>query len=76
MIKRKSKQRNKYGTVSLPMPLIEEVRRNIEGTGVHSVSEYVTFILRQIFSSPDRGQVLDKKTEEEIKNMLKNLGYL
>ena len=76
MIKRKSKQRNKYGTVSLPMPLIEEVRRNIEGTGVHSVSEYVTFILRQIFSSPDRGQVLDKKTEEEIKNRLKNLGYL
>ena len=76
MRKSKSKQKNKYSTVSLPMPLIEEVKRNIGGTGIHSVSEYVTFILRQIFSSPDRGQVLDKKTEEEIKNRLKSLGYL
>ncbi len=76
MRKSKNNQKNKYGTVSLPMPLIEEIRRNIEGTGVHSVSEYVTFILRQIFSSPDKSQILDKKTEEEIKERLKNLGYL
>lgn len=76
MRKSSNNKKNKYGTVSLPMPLIEEVRRNIEGTGVHSVSEYVTFILRQIFSSPDKSQLLDKKTEEEVKNRLKSLGYL
>ena len=70
------KQKNRYGTVSLPMPLIEAVKRNIDGTGVHSVSEYVTFILRQIFSSPDKGQILDRKTEDEIKERLRNLGYL
>lgn len=76
MKKSKNNKKNKYGTVSLPMPLIEEVRRNIEGTGVHSVSEYVTFILRQIFSSPYKKEILDKKTEEEIKNRLRSLGYL
>jgi len=69
-------KKNKYGTVSLPMPLIEEVKKNIEGTGIHSVSAYVSFILRQIMSSPNDQRVLDKKTEEQIRNRLKSLGYL
>ncbi len=68
-------KKNKYGTISLSMPLIEEVKKNIKGSRIHSVSAYVTLILRQIFSSPHR-KVLDKKTEEEIKERLRNLGYL
>jgi len=74
-------EKRKYGTISLPMPLIEEVKKNIEGTGIHSVSAYVTFILRQILSSPRSsekhpGDVLDRKSEDEIKQRLKSLGYL
>ena len=42
-----------YGTISLPTPLIDSVRKKIEGTGIHSVSAYVCFILRQILSSPE-----------------------
>ncbi len=74
MRKGKIGNKNKYGTVSLPMPIIEAVKENIEGTGVSSVSAYVTFILRQIFSSPNKnkdGEVLDRKTEDEIKERLK-----
>ncbi|MFH1607953.1 MAG: CopG family transcriptional regulator [archaeon] len=67
-----------YGTVSLPMPLINSIKEKIKGTGMHSVSAYICFILRQILSSPDSidGEVLDKKTEREIKNRLEKLGYI
>ena len=70
-------KKREYGTVSLPMPLINSVKEKIKGTGMHSVSAYICFILRQILSSPDTGdEILDKKTEEEIKNRLKKLGYI
>ncbi len=71
-------KKREYGTVSLPLPLINSIKEKIKGTGIHSVSAYICFILRQIFSSleVDETNVLDKKTEEEIKNRLKKLGYI
>lgn len=72
----KKSLKNRYGTVSLPIPLINEIKKNIKDTGINSVSAYVTFILRQIFSNPNKEEILDRKTEEEIKNRLKSLGYL
>ena len=67
-----------YGTVSLPLPLVTLIKEKIEGTGIHSVSAYVCFILRQILSSPETkiSNPLDKKTEEEIKRRLRKLGYI
>tara|TARA_Y100000310_G_scaffold329947_1_gene400683 strand:- start:8241 stop:8456 length:216 start_codon:yes stop_codon:yes gene_type:complete len=70
------KDERKYGTISLPLPLINSVKEKIEGTGIHSVSAYVAFILRQILSSSKKGEVLDKEDEEDLKNRLKSLGYL
>lgn len=64
-----------YGTVSLPMPLIEKVKKRIEGTGMNSVSGFVAFVLRQILSTPNKKGLVDKKEEEEIRNRLKSLGY-
>jgi len=59
------------------MPLINSIKKRIEGTGIHSVSAYVSFILRQILSSPGSSkEPLDKKTEEEIKGRLRKLGYI
>ena len=71
-------KKREYGTVSLPTPLINSVKKKIAGTGIHSVSAYICFILRQIISSPDtkNSNPLDKKTEEEIKGRLKRLGYI
>lgn len=74
----KKENKSEYGTVSLPIQLINKIKENIEGTGIHSVSAYVTFILRQILSSSEANNAnfLDRKTEEEIKNRLSSLGYI
>jgi len=71
-------KKREYGTISLPMPLINTIKKKIKGTGIHSVSAYVCFVLRQILSSPDTDNVngLDRKTEEEVKERLKRLGYI
>jgi hypothetical protein len=73
--KRKDENKVEYGTISLPIPLINKIKKRIEGTGMNSVSAYVSFVLRQILSSSD-SKVLSKEDEEEIKRRLKSLGYL
>ena len=79
MKRARTKDENKveYGTISLPMPLIDKIKQRIDGTGINSPSAFVTFILRQIFSSPDANasEVFSKKEEEEVKERLKKLGY-
>ena len=80
MKKPKKKNDNKvdYGTVSLPIPLIDKIKERIKGTGFNSVSSYVSFVLREIFSSTDKSSngIMNKKHREEIVNRLKKLGYL
>jgi len=76
-MKKAKEYKTEYGTISLPMPLINKIKEKIKGTGISSVSAYVSFILRQVLSlSQNQGEVLDKKDEEEIKERLENLGYL
>lgn len=65
----------KYGTISLPLPLIERIKEKIKGTGMQSVSAYVSFILRQILSE-ENTDFLDKDEEKDIKRRLKSLGYI
>jgi hypothetical protein len=70
-------EKRRYGTVSLPLSLIESVKKKIEGTGIHSVSAYVSFILRQILSSDNHSnELLTAEEELDVKRRLKNLGYL
>lgn len=74
-MKKPKEYKTEYGTISLPMTLINLIKEKIKGTGISSVSAYVSFVLRQILSSSQE-EVLNKKTEEEIKQRLKNLGYI
>lgn len=67
-------EERKYGTISLPLPLIAKIKEKIKGTGMHSVSSYVTFILRQLLSSEDK-DVFSKDDEKKIKSRLRALGY-
>jgi hypothetical protein len=67
-------EKNKYGTISLPTPLIDSIKKKIEGTGMNSVSAYVSFVLRQILSSNSE-ELMDKQTETSVKERLKRLGY-
>ncbi len=69
----------RYTTVSIPVELAENIERRIEGTGFHSVSSYVTYVLRQVISSieeDERREVFSKEDEEKIKERLRGLGYL
>jgi len=74
-MKKPKEYKTEYGTISLSMPLINLIKEKIRGTGISSVSAYVSFILRQILSSQQK-EILDKKTEEDVKQRLKNLGYI
>lgn len=67
-----------YGTISLPIPLINKIKERIEGTGMSSVSSYVSFVLREVLSSTDKKNkgIMNKKNKDEIVKRLKKLGYL
>lgn len=73
MKRAKNKEDNKveYGTISLPLPLIEKIKKRIEGTGMNSVSAYISFVMREILSSGSTG----KEELEEVRKRLKALGY-
>jgi hypothetical protein len=68
------KKKSQFTTISIPTPLVDKIKKKINGTGIHSPSAYVTFILREIFSEADTKT--DNQGTTEIKQRLKNLGYL
>ena len=75
---KKKESKVKYGTISLPLPLIEKIQRRIKGTGMPSVSAYVSFVLRQVLSSPessDKNRILSREEELDLSKRLKALGY-
>ena len=70
-------ERNKYTTVSIPVDLAEKCRELIKDTGFKSMSDYVTFILREIIISRkewDNAETVGDK--ERITEKLRKLGYL
>jgi len=68
----------KYSTVSIPMPLAEKIKERIKGTGFTSVSDYVTFVLREVLSGEEEEEKepFTKEDEEKVKERLRALGYL
>ena len=71
----------KVTTVSIPKPLANRIKKQIEGTGFYSVSSYVTFVLRQLLmvsegNEKPKHEVFDKKLESQVRENLKKLGYL
>ncbi|MBD3202266.1 MAG: CopG family transcriptional regulator [Candidatus Lokiarchaeota archaeon] len=69
-----------YTTVSIPKPLAEKIKERMKGTGFSSVSSYVTYVLRQVISSIEEEerekQAFSKEEEEQVKQRLRDLGYL
>ena len=69
--------RRRYTTISIPIQLYEKVKRMIEGTGFSSVSDYVTYVLRELVASYEESKLdFTREDEERIKRRLKALGYL
>ena len=73
-------KKRKYTTVSLPTPLVNKIKERIKDTGFKSVSDYVTFVLREILSSleeeEEKKKLFSKEEEEKIKKRLRLLGYI
>lgn len=72
-------RRRKYTTVSIPVSLYERIKNVMEGTGFKSVSDYVTYILREVISMHERERMASPFSEEDverIKEKLRALGYL
>ncbi|MDG6218029.1 MAG: CopG family transcriptional regulator [Candidatus Thermoplasmatota archaeon] len=73
------KETKKYTTISIPTPLAEKIKQRIEGTGFHSLSSYVTYVLREVISNveeEDQDEAFSKEDEEKVKERLRALGYL
>lgn len=70
----------KYTTVSIPQTLHERIHKMIsEKTGFKSVSDYVTYVLREVVAMHEMREVPEPFTSrdiDEIKARLKALGYL
>ncbi|KAA0014044.1 MAG: CopG family transcriptional regulator [Thermoplasmata archaeon] len=73
------KNEKKFTTISIPTALAEKIKKKIEGTGFHSLSSYVTYVLRELLASMEEeeaGEALTKEEEKKIKERLRALGYL
>ena len=70
----------KYTTVSIPLTLHRRLEKLIaKKTGFKSVSDYVTYVLREVVAmheTKETPQPFTSKDLEEIRARLKALGYL
>jgi len=71
-------KKGRFTTVSIPKPLFNKVKKQIEGTGFTSVSSYVTYVLREIVAEKrdKQEEAFTKEDEEAVKRRLRALGYL
>lgn len=68
-------EKTEFTTVSIPVPLFEKLKGQINGTGFTSVSSYVGYILREVIA--EKGEKPFKQEDDEkIKEKLRKLGYL
>ncbi|MEM0201107.1 MAG: hypothetical protein QXD23_01765 [Candidatus Micrarchaeaceae archaeon] len=73
MINKKSiKQSRKYTTITIPQPLFDKIKKSIENTGFSSVSDWVTFVLRETMIDME-GK--NSKTKSAVIEKLEALGY-
>ncbi|MEM2085817.1 MAG: CopG family transcriptional regulator [Archaeoglobaceae archaeon] len=64
--------------ISIPKTLYEEIKARIEGTDFDSVSEYVTYVVREVLANleEEKDITLTKEEEDKVKERLKALGYI
>lgn len=66
-------------TLKIPRPLYQRLRQLIAGTGFRSVTEFATYVLRDLASQPRAGKDTGHMTEAELeqaRQRLRELGYL
>jgi Arc/MetJ-type ribon-helix-helix transcriptional regulator len=73
-MKSMDKKERKYTTITIPLPLFKKLRDKIEGTGFSSVSDCVTYILRETLVEMESKDLKDKNRNAVVEK-LKALGY-
>jgi len=67
-------------SLSIPQDLAKKLQKRAEEKGFKSLSDYVTYILRQVLSrietAENQKEGYSEKKEEEVKQKLRDLGYL
>jgi Arc/MetJ-type ribon-helix-helix transcriptional regulator len=63
----------KYTTITIPQPLFDKIKKSIENTGFSSVSDWVTFVLRETMIDMNNK---DKKAKSAVIERLEALGYI
>ncbi len=72
-------KRGKYTTVSIPVTLYNRIKELIKDTGFTSVSQYVTYVLREVVAAHEEARYEEPFSEEDKKKIiekLKRLGYI
>ncbi len=72
-------RKGKYTTVSIPTTLYNRIKDLIKDTGFTSVSQYVTYVLREIVARHEEEKYSEPFTEEDkekIIEKLRRLGYI
>ena len=74
------KNKNEFTGVSIPTPVCEKIEKRLAGTGFASVSDYITFILKEVISETvgeeDKAVPFTKEDEDKVKERLRALGYI
>ena len=80
MIEEEKERRGRYTTVSIPVTLYNRIKELIKDTGFTSVSQFVTYVLREVVASMEKekleSQSLSEEEKQKIIEKLKKLGYL
>jgi len=79
MDKKPEREKIKYTTVSIPITLYNRIKNLIKDTGFTSVSQYVTYVLREVISAHEEAKCKEVFTEEDRKRIiekLRRLGYI
>jgi len=71
----KKPERRKYTTITIPALLFEKLQKKIENTSFSSVSDYVTYILRETLTEMELKKSGKKKVESSVLEKLRALGY-
>ena len=64
-------------TIKVPRQLYDKLKQILDGSGYNSVTDFVVYVLRDLVASSLRTEgTINEKEIDEIKQRLRNLGYL
>jgi len=69
----------KYTTITIPKPMYDKLSRIIEHTGFSSVSDYVTYVIRDLIAEMGESKTAKgakSREKSEIMKKLHALGYV